>query len=295
LLAEVNAARQRLAKVPAILKRFRPAVLAAACSGRLTEEWRNHSAKQTAIDSLPASWSEQRLADVSKRVTDGTHLPPPLSPTGIPFILIGNIVNKRINWDAVSKWISQETYERLTARCRPERGDVLYTAVGATFGQALAVETDDPFIFQRHIAHIKPDLARINTFLVCVLNSPRVYSYAQEVAKGAAQPTVTLTDLKEFSIPIPPLPEQHEIVRRVEALFKQADQIEAKVSAATARVEKLTQAILAKAFRGELVTTEAELARREGRDYEPASVLLERIRKDKESVEGRNRSTKPRR
>jgi len=44
------------------------------------------------------------------------------------------------------------------------------------------------------------------------------------------------------------------------------------------RAEKLTQAILAKAFRGELVPTEAELARREKRDYEPASVLLERIK-----------------
>ena len=75
-----------------------------------------------------------------------------------------------------------------------------------------------------------------------------------------------------------PLAEQHEIVRRVEALFRLADAIDKRVAAATARAEKLTQAILAKAFRGELVPTEAELARREGREYEPASVLLERIR-----------------
>jgi hypothetical protein len=64
----------------------------------------------------------------------------------------------------------------------------------------------------------------------------------------------------------------------VEALFKLADAIEKRVAAATARAEKLTQTILAKAFRGELVPTEAELARREGRSYEPASILLERIR-----------------
>ncbi|MFI5394991.1 MAG: hypothetical protein ACHQ9S_05610 [Candidatus Binatia bacterium] len=75
--------------------------------------------------------------------------------------------------------------------------------------------------------------------------------------------------------------EQHEIVGRVEALFKLADAIERRVAAATARAQKLTQAMLAKVFRGELVPTEADLARREGRDYEPAAVLLERIRAER--------------
>jgi type I restriction enzyme, S subunit len=76
------------------------------------------------------------------------------------------------------------------------------------------------------------------------------------------------------------LAEQQEIVRRVESLFTLADAIEKRVAAATAQSEHMTQAILAKAFRGELVPTEAELARREGREYEPASVLLERIRRE---------------
>jgi type I restriction enzyme S subunit len=62
------------------------------------------------------------------------------------------------------------------------------------------------------------------------------------------------------------------------------DAVKERVSAATARADKLTQSILAKAFRGELVPTEAELARREGREYEPASVLLERIKAERESV-----------
>jgi len=63
-----------------------------------------------------------------------------------------------------------------------------------------------------------------------------------------------------------------------------------RVAAAMARADKLTQAILAKAFRGELVPTEAELARREGRDYEPASVLLERIRAERASDPVRKQS-----
>jgi len=71
---------------------------------------------------------------------------------------------------------------------------------------------------------------------------------------------------------------------RVDSLFALADKIEARVQAATVRVGKITQAILAKAFRGELVPTEAELARQEGRSYEPASALLERIRADREAA-----------
>ncbi len=74
----------------------------------------------------------------------------------------------------------------------------------------------------------------------------------------------------------------------VEALFKLADAIEKRVAAATARANKLTQAILAKAFRGELVPTEAELARQEGRDYEPASVLLARIRAERAAGHGQS-------
>jgi type I restriction enzyme S subunit len=76
------------------------------------------------------------------------------------------------------------------------------------------------------------------------------------------------------------IPEQHEIVRRVDALFALADKIEAEVAAARAKTETMRQSILVQAFSGRLVPTEAELARREGREYEPASVLLERIRSE---------------
>jgi type I restriction enzyme S subunit len=100
----------------------------------------------------------------------------------------------------------------------------------------------------------------------------------QRAIKGVAVRGINIGDVRALQIPVPPLPEQRQIVRRVDALFRLADAIEKRVAAATARADKLTQALLAKAFRGELVATEAELARADGRDYEPASALLERIR-----------------
>jgi type I restriction enzyme S subunit len=116
----------------------------------------------------------------------------------------------------------------------------------------------------------------------------------QEYVTGTAQPKLTQAALKRIPVPLPPLREQHEIVRRVDALFKLADAIEKRVAAATVRADKLTQAILAKAFRGELVPTEAELARQEGRDFEPASVLLEGIRAERAQANGASPPRKPR-
>ena len=71
-------------------------------------------------------------------------------------------------------------------------------------------------------------------------------------------------------------------MRRVERLFAFADQIEARLTQAQTHVARLTQSLLAQAFRGELVPTEAALARREGRDYETASALLDGIRRERE-------------
>ena len=100
-----------------------------------------------------------------------------------------------------------------------------------------------------------------------------------QFAPATAQKNINIGILNDVAVPLPPITEQKEIVRRVEALFNLADTIEKRVAAAIGRAEKLTQAILAKAFRGELVSTEAELARREGRSYEPACDELIRIKK----------------
>ena len=78
----------------------------------------------------------------------------------------------------------------------------------------------------------------------------------------------------------------------MDALFALADSIEAKVSAARERTEKMRQSVLSKAFSGELVETEAELARRECRDYEPADVLLERIKAERVKIGKKGKAAK---
>jgi hypothetical protein len=113
-------------------------------------------------------------------------------------------------------------------------------------------------------------------------------------AYGAGKPGLNLDNIRNLPVALPPREERDEIVRRVQALFALADAIEKRVAQATARVEKTTQAILVKAFRGELVPTEAELARQEGRDYELASVLLERVRAERAQAEPARGARRPR-
>jgi type I restriction enzyme S subunit len=123
-------------------------------------------------------------------------------------------------------------------------------------------------------------------YLYLCLQTNSFLESLQDSTTGSDLPHITGTGVAEFTFPYPPPEEQQEIVRRVEALFKLVDAIEQRVATAPARADKLTQAILAKAFRGELVPTDAELARREGRDYEPASALLERIRAERADSSG---------
>jgi type I restriction enzyme S subunit len=116
---------------------------------------------------------------------------------------------------------------------------------------------------------------------------------------STAIPGLNRNELYDQHLPLSPLPEQKRIVAKLEGLLTRvnttkerlakasmillADAIEKRVASATARADKLTQAILAKAFQGELVPTEAELARRERRPYESASELLSRIKAERES------------
>jgi type I restriction enzyme S subunit len=133
-------------------------------------------------------------------------------------------------------------------------------------------------------------------FLSAMLRSPRLQHEIEDRIHSGSQGKLALHRIAALPIPVPPTQEQHEIVRVVEALFKLADTIEKQVESTTKRAEKITQAILAKAFRGELVPTEAELARRESRSYEPASILLERIKcEDTTNTDTATLVTRPRR
>ncbi len=160
------------------------------------------------------------LSEVCKRVTDGIHQPPKFVSSGIPFIFVSNITTGYLTLNA-QKFIDDATYEELTRRCPIENGDVLYSTVGS-YGVAALVEGDKKFCFQRHIAHIKPDAERITPmFLQSMLNSRVGKRQADETARGIAQKTINLADIKKYRVIVPPIALQNQFadaVTRIEAL-----------------------------------------------------------------------------
>lgn len=289
LLGQVDSCKKRLAKIPAVLKRFRQSVLAAACSGRLTVDWREKNGV-----SIEEGWRDAELRDICSSITDGDHLPPPKRASGIPFLTIGNISSGRLDFSE-TRFVPESYFASIKPERLPKRGDTLFTVVGATIGIPVLVDTDRAFCFQRHIAILKPSKETTPKFLHMLMGNPTVFREAWERVTGTAQPTLPLGNLRSIPINIPSLPEQQEIVRRVEKLLAVADQIEARFTEAKRRVDNITQSLLAKAFRGELVPTEYELARAEGRSFESAEELLERIKGNGEesSKKKAKRSGKP--
>jgi restriction endonuclease S subunit len=220
------------------------------------------------LPQLPAGWSWASLEQVCNRITDGTHLPPPFVPIGIPFIFVQHIVGGSIRFEG-TKFISPETYAALNSRCPVEQGDILYSAVGS-YGVAVVVETDQPFSFQRHIAHVKPANEMTSKYLAFCLNSSFCLAQAHRRARGVAQKTVTLGDLSAFVIPVAPAAEQTAIVSEIEQRLSIIAATENYIAASLKRAGRLRQSILKEAFSGRLVPQDPA--------DEPASALLDRIR-----------------
>jgi type I restriction enzyme S subunit len=209
------------------------------------------------IPELPPSWCWAYLKDISHRITDGTHQPPPFVESGIPFIFVRHIVGGEISFEN-TKFISEETYERLNTRCPVAVGDILYSAVGS-YGVAVLVRVSSPFSFQRHIAHIKPTEQMSQSFLVHALNSPVCLAQSHKTARGVAQKTVTLGDLSHFAIPVAPLNEQHRIVAEIDTQFTRLDAAVAALKRVQANLKRYRASVLQVACEGRLVPTEAEL------------------------------------
>lgn len=294
LLERVNGARGRLAKVPAILRRFRQAVLAAACGGRLTERWRDaaepekgaelavgtrESVDNAGLPQVAPSWRWVPLSDLGELARGKSRHRPRNDPRlygGLyPFIQTGDVA--RSNGRITSHTQTYNEAGLAQSRLWPA-GTVCITIAANIAHSALLAE---PACFPDSVVGLLVDSARcMPEYAEFFIRTAR--NDLSQLAPATAQKNINLEILSEVSVPLPPISEQREIVRTVEPLFAFADAIERRVAAATLRAERLTQAILAKAFRGELVPTEAELARREGRECEAAGVFVEAVGKERE-------------
>lgn len=307
LLAQVDTIKTRLDAIPHILKRFRQSVLAAAVSGKLTEEWRTknpvedklkldaeHELSEEAIhmSDIPETWEWIALGNYANCSRGRFSVRPRNDPScfdgEFPFIQIGDLPREG---GAIRSYVQTLNKKGLSVSKSFKAGTVVVAIVGATIGNTGVLNFEA--CFPDSLVGIEAGSIIQNTFIEYYFRSIKSELRSASYA-GGGQPNIKLTIINSLPFPMPSLEEQTEIVRRVEQLFAYADQIEQRVKDAQARVNHLTQSILAKAFRGELTAD----WRAQNPDLisgdNSAEALLARIRAEREAAGSKPKTRKPR-
>ena len=154
-------------------------------------------------------WEKVRLADCCESIADGDHLPPPKAESGIPFVTISNIVNNKFDFTN-TMFVPEEYYNNLDSKRKAKQGDILYSVVGS-FGIPVFIDDDIPFVFQRHIAILRPNSKILPKYLYYTMLSRDFFNMADVAAIGAAQRTITLSSLRNMTISVPTLSIQKRI------------------------------------------------------------------------------------
>ncbi|WP_051414859.1 restriction endonuclease subunit S [Pseudomonas sp. QTF5] len=277
LLTQVDTLKARIDAIPTLLKRFRQSVLAAAVSGRLTESWR---------DGKQPEWSYQKAADACDKVQSGGTPREGFTDRGVPFLKVYNIVNQKVDFDYRAQCITEAIHKGSSAKSIAKPGDVIMNIVGPPLGKIATIPAShEEWNINQAITLFRPSSRIISGWITIVLEGgDNLRNIINETKGSAGQVNISLSQCRSFVFPVPSLIEQQEIVHRVEQLFAFADQLEAKVASAKSRIDQLTQSILAKAFRGELVPQDP--------NDEPASVLLERIKAQRAAAPKAKRAQK---
>lgn len=175
-------------------------------------------------------WEVKKLGEICTDITDGDHMPPPKSESGIPFITISDIDKdtRCLNFENTF-YVPEDYYNNLKENRKPQKGDLLYTVTGS-YGIPVIVKTDKRFCFQRHIALLRPNKEILSTIFLCYwVLSDGVKFMADKVATGIAQKTVGLNSIRKFSCILPPLPLQRLFAQRIEQIEREKSEVQKSI------------------------------------------------------------------
>lgn len=268
LFGHLDVLREKLDRIPELLKNFRQQVLTQAVTGKLTEEYRKTKELK--------GWKFEKAQDCCEKVqSGGTPKKDGFSDTGIPFLKVYNIVNNKVDFEYRPQFVNEEAQNGKIKKSILYPGDVLMNIVGPPLNKIAIVPADyAEWNLNQAITLFRPKEYLTNQFLYYFFcEGSSVRSVTNETRGVVGQVNISLTQCRNFEIPIPPKEEQVEILNKVNQLFSAADKIEAQYQSLKEKIDQLPQAILAKAFKGELVAQDE--------NDEPAGVLLERIKGNK--------------
>lgn len=304
-------AREALDEVPALLDKLRQSILAAAFRGDLTKKWReqNPDVEPASVllekTELPGgkstgrSASEQVIAGRAALSVGDPGTPIPSGWTRVPMLRIARLESGHTPSRKHPEWWGGDVPWIGIGDARDHHGATIYSTEQQTNPDGLANSAarllpKDTVCLSRtasvgYVTKMGTDMATSQDFVnwVCtsaLLPDYLLYAFLAEgdhllkFGKGSTHTTIYFPEVKAFHLALPPLAEQKEIVRAVQARLSVVEQLEAVVAEESITLEKLDPSILAKAFRGDLVPQDP--------NDEPASVLLERIRAEREQTGG---------
>jgi type I restriction enzyme, S subunit len=268
VLTRVDACRDRLARVAPLLKRFRQSVLAAATSGRLTEGWRG-AEQQT-------KWRKRLLGDFLE-IRNGKAFPSSAyQEAGVKLLRPGNLaVSGFVQWGELNTTYLDASYIHGNEDFVLGKDSLVMNLTAQSLkddflGRVCWMNCDEPVLLNQRICSFNIKTVDVQKkYLYYFFRSPIFRSYVDTLDTGSLIKHMYSRQLIGYELSVPPVHEQTEIVRRVETLFAFADRLEARLKTAQTAADRLTPALLAKAFRGELVPQDP--------NDEPAAELLKRL------------------
>jgi len=211
---------------------------------------------QSVFENKGEGWEVEKMKNVCNLITCGVAARPEYvdEGVGVPFLSAQNVKNGIVVLDKY-KYISKEFHQQLTKKNKPRKGDILYSRVGAKYGEAGVVEHSFEFSVYVSLTLIKPNPEKLNSYyLKYCLNSKRVKALAKASLQSSGVPNLNVKSVREFVVSFPESKvKQEAIVQKLDALSTETKKLEATYLQKTNNLEELKKSILQKAFNGELV------------------------------------------
>ena len=284
VIDNINELKKETEKQTELVKQLRANILQDAIEGKLTADWREKhpvkkgnpdydaealfdkiqaeksetkSSKKTVAPiskdeipfEIPTGWKWVRLGEICSNVVDCPHTTPIKSEvkTNYPCIRTSEIKNGKIEWDSM-QYLNYTEYKKRVSRLIPQENDIVYAREGA-FGDAVLLPTGYEFALGQRTMLLRVDANHIcPKYVLNSILSPFLYAQALSQNRGATVGHVNVADVKNFTLPLPPLAEQKEIVARVEQHLQTIAQLETQIATRETTTKQLMQSILKDAF-----------------------------------------------
>ena len=219
---------------------------------------------------VPKGWVWTTFGNVCKKLTDGSHNPPPKCSNGYTVISAQNIKNGKIVFTDKDRYTDELGFQKENPRTQITNGDIILGIIGGSIGNVAIYDLSVPVIAQRSISIIDTYVSNIYCFYL--LQSTIFQSLFLEKSIGNAQAGVYLGELDKLYIPLPPLSEQQRIVTEIKRWFALIEQIEFDKADLQTTIKQTKSKILDLAIHGKLVPQDP--------NDEPGIELLKRINPD---------------